>query len=459
MTRPLACHCGNSRHRGTTNHGERWVCDDCHCLYATPEAEFPLDYGREPECRALEERWQREHGACGACGAPLDELGGDMVCGNPECPVCVQGTATPQQYCSTCGTPITTTREGVGYLSEGGLCLDCYVKATPNPVCVECGEPGLELSKMVGGGIWPDRRLRCFDAECDRGRQNRVALGEGSLVLVSEPLVYGAVYAGQTVATGTPVPAAQTSRGRQHFSGLDPEEGEKMQNEGQQSSLTLDDSLVAKVGLETPTDAPPQEGRKPRGRPKKDKPSESLQDGQCRDGVNGPAGQRSAGPRQSSGGVPDLKLAMGAMVAVSHMAAAIGQLEATRSGDAELPLPLRLWFARVLYHMGEAASWLGVVRAFASGWPAPIGELTHVTLVLPAEEKVPAKLEAVCGRYICVSAEVDAIFAVCPRWVGWFDGKTGRWLADGQEPEAWSDRITLERSSLPAEIRAEVDRS
>lgn len=347
MTRPLACHCGNSRHRGTTNHGERWVCDDCHCLYATPEAEFPLDYGREPECRALEERWQREHGACGAMGED-------------------QGKA-----------------------------------------------PAL--------------------------------------------LPNGAVYAGQTVAIGTQVHAAHSNSTRQHFSGLDPEEGEKIEMTEEQSRLELGDSLVAKVGLETPADAPPAEGRKPRGRPRKDQASKSLQDGKCRDGVNGPADQRSAGPRQSAGGVPDLNLAMGAMAAMSHMDAAIGQLEATRSGDVELPLPLRLWLARALYHMGETATWLGVVRVFASAWPAPIGELTHVTLVLPGEQRVSAKLEAVCGRYVCVSAEVDAIFAVCPRWVGWFDGQTGRWLADGQEPAAWSDRITLQCSSLPGAIRAEVD--
>jgi len=149
---------------------------------------------------------------------------------------------------------------------------------------------------------------------------------------------------------------------------------------------------------------------------------------------------------------------MGAAVVQSHLASALEQIEQTILQAGDVPIELRVWASRVLWHMQQAGQWATVLQRFGHTRAVDLesGEPVTVQLVIGGMHH-PVRLVAVCGRYLCVRVEVDNSLFPAPRWHGWFDGRSGAWLADGGQPEAWSDRITLEQASLPAEIRAEVD--
>ena len=141
---------------------------------------------------------------------------------------------------------------------------------------------------------------------------------------------------------------------------------------------------------------------------------------------------------------------MGSATALSHLASALTALEVADIGEESLSLELMLWERRALHLMRAALTAVEVVRDFSMRAPVFAGR-NEVT-ILVGGVGLTGETEAQCGAWLCVAVE-GAPNACPPRWRGWFDARTGKHLSDGVEPEAFSDRMMLNLSTLPDELR------
>ena len=352
----------------------------------------------------------------------------------------------PPPKCDRCGAPLEQAIPGEpDWWCVNATCSVCIDR------CRACAGRRQSCELRGEGGWVPD--LQCFSALCPIGRINQAQVGMGWVRLLDPTAPDDASPAS---GAGPSVPAAHLSSTRQHFSDVMSEEGEKSMSEPVASQMKLDDMPVAKVGLETASDTPPQEAKKPRGRPKKEKASESLQQRECRDGGDGTRGRSPVGPSQVRPQHPALGVAMGAQAAAAMLDVAREQLGAAVVQATDLGWAEKLWADRATFHLVEAAKWLSMVRAFCLEG-ATLTEVSPVMLVLGGQ-RYAGTVRARCARWVLVERERTDEELLGPMatfpWWAWFDGQTGAWLADGGQPDAWSDRVMLDVSTLPPWLQA-----
>lgn len=432
------------------------VCSDCEQPSDGGEFKPPACY----ECGApleLRESWGILGGgitnyepagdppSCHACGAPL----GLPVPTDPACGECQRLTELAD------GNP--SDSEGIPVASAHEIAK--LVNLATGHLCDVCGEGLIGLyvsSKDAAGWEHWERAERCMNSGCTVGAANLDAAGwQREMPSVEAWRAYAGAALDPTTGdetapptdTCSPVQGGQTVSTRQHFSGLDPEEGEKIEMEQLASAAVIGSSSVAKVGLEPPS-APVRRGR---GRPAGSGAKPKLQNPECPARVNGSGSQGvSSGSLANRVGPPAMELAMGSATALSHLASALTALEVADIGEESLSLELMLWERRALHLMRAALTAVEVVRDFSMRAPVFAGR-NEVT-ILVGGVGLTGETEAQCGAWLCVAVE-GAPNACPPRWRGWFDARTGKHLSDGVEPEAFSDRMMLNLSTLPDELR------